>query len=90
MLNLIDAINDPFNKGSPTTTFKIHRTVDGMYQVTKVLEDGEAKFVSGATVAVFDSATGRLFVGGTYGHVLTWDSTGAATPFVMVCEPTDT
>ncbi|PVH95126.1 serum paraoxonase/arylesteras-like protein [Periconia macrospinosa] len=74
MFDLIDSIGDPFNKGSPTTVFKIHKAPDGKYETMKVLEDREAKFVSSGTIAVFDAATEKLFVG------------GAATPFITVCE----
>jgi hypothetical protein len=66
MFVTMEAIGDPFNKGSPAAIFKIYKTADGRYEATKVLEDGEAKFVSGATVAVFDAATERLFIGGMY------------------------
>jgi hypothetical protein len=54
--DIVDVINDTFNKGSPTTIFKIHGTMGG--------KCSEANFVSGATVVVFDSAPGRLFAGG--------------------------
>lgn len=68
MFDLMDFIGDPFNKVSPATVFKIHKTSGGKYEHTKALEDGEAKFVNGATVAVFDTATKRLFIGGMYTH----------------------
>lgn len=44
------------------------------WEVEKVLEDREGKFVSGATVAVHNVRTGRLFMG------------GIMAPFVTVCE----
>ncbi|CAI6339826.1 unnamed protein product [Periconia digitata] len=75
VFDLVDSIVDPFNKESPSTIFKIHKSRDGKYKFTKVLEDRDARFVASATIAVFDSLRGRLFIG------------GAATPFVTVCEP---
>lgn len=68
MFELIDSIGDPFKKRTPATVFKIRKTSVGKYETTKALEDGEAKFVNGATVASFDAATERLFIGGMYNH----------------------
>jgi hypothetical protein len=64
MLELIGAIGEPFDRTSPSTVFKIRRIGEKKYEVDKVLEDGQAKVVSGATTAVFDRQTERLFIGG--------------------------
>ena len=44
------------------------------YEFTKALEDGEAKFLPGATVAVHDVKTDKFFLG------------GVASPYITVCE----
>jgi SpoU rRNA methylase family enzyme len=74
VLELIGAVGEPFDKTSPSTIFRIRKTGERQYEVDKVLEDGEAKLVSGATTAVFDGQSERLFIG------------GAATPFLIDCK----
>ncbi|KAF2797224.1 hypothetical protein K505DRAFT_298745 [Melanomma pulvis-pyrius CBS 109.77] len=75
MLEVMAVMGDPLNRLSTSTVFLIHKTEDGVYETTKVLEDGEKKALSGASTVVHDVRTGRLFVG------------GIATPFISVCEP---
>lgn len=58
------AVGKPFDKTSPSTIFKTRRTDEKKYKVDKVLKDGKAKVVSGATTTVFDRQSGRLFIGG--------------------------
>jgi arylesterase/paraoxonase len=74
VLELISAVSEPFDKTSPSTIFRIRKISEGQYEVDKVLEDGEAKIVSGATTAVFDGRSDRLLIG------------GAATPFLVECK----
>lgn len=64
MLELIGAVGEPLDKTSPSTIFRIRKTGEKKYEVDKVLEDGQAKVVSGATTAVFDRRSERLFIGG--------------------------
>lgn len=74
MLELIDAIGAPFEKSSPSTILKIRKVGEKEYEVETVLEDGLAKVVSGATAAVFDRQSERLFIG------------GASTPYIVECQ----
>jgi hypothetical protein len=103
MLELMGAVLEPFKKTSPSTVLRIRRTGDE-YLVDKVLEDAQAEVVSGATTAVFDRRSERLFVGGKreYLHdtpsrgdddlVLTVANLapGAATPFLAECKARET
>lgn len=59
----LKSFNKPYEIGSPSTVFRIHKS-GSSYHVQKVLEDKEAKFISGATVACHDAKTGRFFIGG--------------------------
>lgn len=58
------AVGDPFNRLSPSTIFQIHKRDDGKYETSKVLEDRDKRILSGASTAVHDTTTGRLFIGG--------------------------
>ena len=65
VLDLLAAFENPLRLRSPSTIWRIRRikmTLD--YEVTKVLEDREASYINGATVARHDVKTGRLFIGG--------------------------
>jgi arylesterase/paraoxonase len=64
VLELMGTLDDPLNGLATSTIFKIHKTGDGSYEVTKMLEDGEKKVLSSATTAIFDVRTRRLFIGG--------------------------
>ena len=66
MLELIGAVGEPLDKTSPSTILRIQKTGEKEYKVDKVLEDGQAKVVSGATTAVFDRRSERLFIGGKF------------------------
>ena len=44
------------------------------YELTKALEDVEAKYLPGSTVAVHDVKTDKFFLG------------GVASPYITVCE----
>ena len=75
--------NDPMGAADPPSTiFRIRKRRalpgpgddEGGYEVEKVLEDSEGAVLPGATVAVHDVKTGRLFVG------------GVVSPFISVCE----
>lgn len=66
------AFDDPYNQISPVTIWRIRKTVDASggvvksvdYRVEKVVEDREAKVLSGSTTVRHDVKTGRLFIGG--------------------------
>ncbi|KAJ4296763.1 hypothetical protein N0V90_006811 [Kalmusia sp. IMI 367209] len=64
VLELMGATVEPFDKTSPSTIFRIRKTGEEEYEIDKVLEDGQAEVVSGATTAVFDRQSERLFIGG--------------------------
>lgn len=71
---------NPYEEISPATVFrirKVDRQGDGKleYEVTKVIEDKEAKVIDGATTVVHDVKSKRLFMG------------GAVAPFLVICEP---
>lgn len=77
----------PFDVKVPATVFRIRKAGvytgaavnrikpehDKGYQITKILED-DGTLVSGATVAVHDTETGRVFLG------------GCMSPFISICE----
>ena len=65
ILTLLDSFKDPHHVDSPSTIWRI-RKVGSRYEVTKTLEDREAKTMGGATVARHDAKSGMLFIGGTY------------------------
>ena len=62
--------DDPYNEISPVTIWRISKRLDGgighkgAYRVEKVIEDGEARVLSGSTTVRHDVKTGRLFVSG--------------------------
>ena len=65
ILKVVRAFKNPYGKGFPSTIWRIRRLGPGMdYEVKKVLEDGAAKIIQGATVTRHDTKTGRLFLGG--------------------------
>lgn len=71
ILNAIKSMADPFNLdlGAPATVLRIRKTVDMErkkvdYRVEKVLEDRDAKVLSGSTTVRHDVKTGNLWIGG--------------------------
>ena len=64
VMRFLDTFGDPHGIDSPSTIWKITRKAEGGYSTTKVLEDRDAGFVAGATVAVHDVRSGKIFVGG--------------------------
>lgn len=68
------SFEDPHNVDPPATIFKISKQ-GGAYVVYKMLEDAEGLVLPGATTAIHDAKTGRLFI------------SGVASPFITVCEP---
>ncbi|KAF1850774.1 calcium-dependent phosphotriesterase [Cucurbitaria berberidis CBS 394.84] len=74
---------NPYEEISPVSIWRIRKTVDlgpdGVrsvdYRVEKVIEDRDAKVLSGATTIRHDVKTGRLFI------------SAAVHPFLAVCEP---
>ena len=83
-----ESTKDPFNTNPPAAVFRIQKSVrevggetnryketDAIYIVEKVLED-DGSVLPGATTAVHDASTGRIFL------------SGVMSPFIAICEPT--
>lgn len=68
LLRLIKWGEDPAVNRSPVTVLRIS-TSNGEYKVTKVLEDGKSKIMTGVTTVRHDAKTGRLFMGGECGSI---------------------
>ncbi|TVY76064.1 Serum paraoxonase/arylesterase [Lachnellula suecica] len=84
-----EATHDPFNINPPSAVYKISRAGkgytgtsrkahvekwdDGEYVLEKIIED-DGSVLPGSTVAVHDSETGRIFLGGAF------------SPFITICE----
>ncbi len=64
-LQLLKSFENPYGIGFSSTIWRIRQSGSG-YEIRKVLEDGDVKTVGGATVAVHDAKTGRLFMGGMF------------------------
>lgn len=64
-LKVLEAFKKPYENVSPSTIWRIRKS-GSSYQVQKILEDKEAKLISGATIARNDFKTGRLFIGGIF------------------------
>ena len=65
ILKVVEAFRDPYGKGFPSTIWHIRRSSPGLnYEATKILEDGDAKIIQGASVVKHDAKTGRLFIAG--------------------------
>ena len=69
-LQFVRTLADPYQIESPTTIWKFTRSIgsDGKvsYLQQKVIEDKYSQGIGGATIAVHDSKTGRLFLGGMF------------------------
>lgn len=63
VLKIMEVYQKPYETSSPSTIWRIRKS-GSSYQIQKILEDKEGKLVSGATVAIHDARTGRLFIGG--------------------------
>ncbi|ETS73043.1 hypothetical protein PFICI_15218 [Pestalotiopsis fici W106-1] len=68
------AINDPYNKDTPTAGLRITKDANGGYKVTKVVEDGLGEVLPGSTTVVHDATTGRIFF------------SGVVSPYIAVCD----
>lgn len=81
-LALLAAIEDPWNVFPPSTVWRVRSVPEGTgnagqkaaFEVTKVLEDREGRFLGTTTTAVHDVKTGMFFLG------------GVTSPFLTVCE----
>lgn len=78
-MEVMKSFADPVVHSScASTVFRIRRTIntEGIpeHEVTKVLEDIEAKVLPCSTVAVHDAKTGNFFLG------------SVTSPFITVCE----
>ncbi|KAF4632400.1 hypothetical protein G7Y89_g5719 [Cudoniella acicularis] len=62
-LEMTASLENPFNVHPRATIWRIRRGAEG-YVIKKMLEDRDTVAISGATTAVHDIATGRLFIGG--------------------------
>ena len=71
---MMGGFDDPLNANPPATVWKVHKNEDGTYEASKAVEDRDGEVLPGATTAVHDARTGRLFISGVY------------SPFVTVCE----
>ncbi|KAH9907552.1 hypothetical protein F4778DRAFT_769028 [Xylariomycetidae sp. FL2044] len=69
------ANSDPLNKDTPTSALKIVKTADGVYEVTKFLEDGLGEILPGSTSVLRDAETGRVFLSSVFA------------PYIAVCDP---
>jgi hypothetical protein len=72
-MKIFAAFDDPLNEVSPATIFRIRRGLNG-WEVTKMLEDAKGEVLPGATTAIHDVKTGRIFV------------SGLTAPFITVCD----
>ena len=63
ILKVLKSFKDPHRLGFPSTIWRIRKVSHG-YETMKVLEDRDASVLHGATVALHDARTGRLFIGG--------------------------
>ena len=73
---LFALLEDPLRKqAAATTIFRIRKRSKGEWEITKVLEDRDKEVLPGATTAIHDVKTGKIFV------------SSIASPFVSVCEP---
>ena len=83
-----ESSKNPFDVDPPSAVFRIHKSqrgvggakdaydeTDAIYVVDKVLED-DGSVLPGATTAVHDTKTGRIFL------------SGVMSPFIAICEPT--
>jgi arylesterase / paraoxonase len=83
---LSESSKDPFNVDSPTTVFRIRKSVQGEekekspnwetnteYIVEKVVED-DGSVLPGSTTVVHDAETGRIFL------------SGVMSPYIAICE----
>ena len=76
ILGFVGAATDALRKDSRTTVWRLRKAEEGSgsvgedvkgqggYVMEKVIEDREMKVLGGATVAVHDAETGRIFTGG--------------------------
>ena len=92
ILEVVKAFQNPYGRGFPSTIWRIRRVSPGLdYEVKKILEDGEAKIIQGATVVRHDRKTGRLFMGGKESLEIVVQSrlmpTGVIAQSITVCEP---
>ncbi|KAH8601624.1 serum paraoxonase/arylesterase-like protein [Bisporella sp. PMI_857] len=75
---LIKAISDPVNVDCAASIFRIRKSIgergELRYEVTKALEDAEAKYLPVSTVAVHDAKADKFFLG------------GFTSPYITVCE----
>lgn len=82
----VESSKNPFDVDPPTAVYRIHKSgkegggftdayADAIYVVDMVLED-DGSVLPGATTAVHDTETGRIFV------------SGVMSPFIAICEPT--
>jgi arylesterase/paraoxonase len=82
----LESHKDPLGVNPPSAVFVLQRKErtglaalmgnewhDGDVTVTKIMED-DGNMLSGVTIAVHDTETGRIFVG------------GAIAPFITICE----
>jgi hypothetical protein len=69
ILELMETLDDPFNKFALSTVFRISKSPKG-YVHEKVVEDKERRVLSGVGTARHDAKTGRIFMGGKLARFL--------------------
>ena len=62
--NFVAAARIPYKLDGMSTVWRIRKVGEGEYVTEKVVEDRSAKVIGGATVAVHDVQTRRIFTGG--------------------------
>lgn len=71
-MKLVKEIQNPAGGAVPSAVFRVRRLGDGKLEIKKILEDKEGLTLpTGATTAVHDVKTGRLFLGGVISSYLT-------------------
>jgi hypothetical protein len=68
ILDVVEAFENPYDKGFPSTIWRIRRlladTNEWNYEIKKIIEHQDSEIINGATVAIHDAKTGRLFMSG--------------------------
>ena len=82
ILGLVRSMESDVPLDVPSTVFRVRKsglvgTGAPAYEVTKVLEDIEGKFLPSSTTAIHDAKTGNFWL------------SGVASPFITVCEKLD-
>ena len=69
----VAAARIPYKLDGVSAVWRIRKVGDKEYVTEKIVEDRSAKVVGGATVAVHDVQTGRIFTGGKWPRSYKWN-----------------